>query len=54
MKQKPKFKAGDFVTYKGERVVITDVYKGKYHISNMNMPFCGSICEMVRFDEVKK
>jgi len=43
-----KFKVNQFVYYGTEQVQITALYPdGRAHISNMNMPFCGSICTMV-------
>ncbi len=37
----------EFVMYKGEMVRITCIKGDQAHISNMNMPFCGCICEWV-------
>lgn len=48
-------KVNDFVMYKGEKVRITAKFpNNRIHISNMNMPLCGSISKIVEESEVNK
>ena len=56
--KKPQFEVNDFVTVKGlheddNRGLITAIRDGKAHVSSMNMPFCGSICDWFAFDQLE-
>ncbi len=33
---------------------VTCVVDGRYHVSSMNMPFCGSISQFFTADEIEK
>jgi hypothetical protein len=48
------WRENDFAKWKGETVRITAIYHtGRAHISNMNMPLCGAICQTVPIEELK-
>lgn len=32
---------------------ITAIKGGRAHVSNMNQPFCGSVCQWFKLDELK-